>query len=205
MSASLGKFYYCLLFVFFLFSYLVSGQRFMIENDKYYIEIVRTNIADVFNRPTTIRLKSSEFNTVHIQLRMATSNGDYALFDINKFSLVDETNKLRIRPADVAHRMALQELSFPRLATEPLQIKHPEIENDNSVPDSFHFYDFEGYQTIELPMTFSAWGKSDTQVLYFRPGMYKKKKLDFYFPFPKTSSIGVLYYGEEKVAIVVFK
>ncbi len=184
---------------------LLHSQRFTIENEKYFIEILQTNKADIFNASSSMSMKSKTFNTVHIQLRMATSNGEEALFDINKFSLVDKTNKLRIRPVDVAHRMVMQQLSFPRLATKSLAQSHPEIEEDISVPDSFHHYEFDGYEVLEIPLSFNTWGKTNSQVLYFRPGMYKKKKLDFYFPFLKSSSIGVLYYGEEQVAIVVFK
>lgn len=194
-----------LIIVFLLSTYMVSSQRFAIENEKFYIEILRANITDIFNTSSSMKLKSKTFNTAHIQLHMSTSNGDYALFNINKFSLVDESNKLRIRPIDVAQRMATRQLSFPRLATEPMTIKHPEIEEDISVPDAFNFYDFQGYELLEIPMEFSSWGNKASQVLYFRPGMFKKRKLDFYFPFPKSSSIGVLYYGDEKVAIVVFR
>ncbi|MGB3151390.1 MAG: hypothetical protein WBB27_12080 [Maribacter sp.] len=97
---------------------------------------------------------------------MSTTDGEYALFDINKFSLVDETNKLRIRPIDVSHRMALRQLSFPRLATKPLDKSHPEVSEDISVIDTFYDYKFDGYETVEVPLTFSSWLKAQSQVLY---------------------------------------
>jgi hypothetical protein len=198
---------YSRVFIFFLLAFnssLVFCQRFYIDEGKFYIEILGTEVTS-FNASNTTRSKSKTLKTVHIRLKMATTDGEYALFDINKFSLIDESNKLRIRPIDVAHRMVMRELSFPRLATRPLEKPHPEVSEDISVVDSFYESEFDGYEIIETPLAFGNLFKSQSQVTYFRPGTYRSKKLDFYFPFPKSSSIGVLYYGEEKVAIVVFK
>ncbi len=192
-------------FLFFVFSSsLIFGQRFYIDEKKFYIEILGTEITP-FNASNTTRFKSRTFKTAHVRLKMATTDGEYALFDINKFSLIDETNKLRIRPVDVAHRMAMRRLSFPRLATEPLEKPNPEVSEDISIMDSFYEYEFDGYEIIETPLAFGKPFKSQSQVTYFRPGTYRSKKLDFYFLLKKSTSIGVLYYGEEKVAIVVFK
>ncbi|WP_299532896.1 hypothetical protein [Ulvibacterium sp.] len=143
--------------------------------------------------------------TIFVKLRMTAKNGKRQLFDINKFSLIDETHRIRSRPMDISCQTFTAFENFVKLLKHPPKKKNSVLPYNPEIKDSFSEYTFEDYDNLEIPLDYDGWGKRENQVIYFKPRKFKTKKLNFFFPFPKSSTSGILYYGDEIVGKVKFK
>jgi len=177
----------------------------LVNQGQFNFELIHARKLNKMQASTRIILKSKDLKTVYIKLRMSTISGEKEMFDVNKFSLVDETHKLRSRPMDVSYQAFTAYLGFNKLVKEPLKKNLAGFEYEPEIEDSFEEFDFEGYTQFAVPIDYDGWGRRKNLIVYFKPQEFKSKKLNFFFPYPKSIKKGSLYYGNEKIAEVTFK
>lgn len=196
-------------FNFFLIVLIISlyssGQKTTIENEQFNIEILHARKLGKIQIATNVILKSKVLKTISVKLRTVSKSGEKVIFDINKFSLIDEENKTRSRPMNVSAQTFTKYFSLTKLVHSPLEKRNFYLEYDPSITDTFNNYDFDDYTTIEIPVDYDGWGKQDHQIVYFKPERFKDKRVNFFFPFLKKSAKGSLYYGDKKIADLNFK
>lgn len=194
-----------LIFLLWLIHTVCYTQNTNVEKGKFELELIHARKLSKIQANTSIILKSDKLKTIFIKLRMTAKNGKRQLFDINKFSLVDDTHMIRSRPIDISCQTFTAFENFGKLLKDPPKKKNSILPYNPAIKDSFTEYKFEGYNALEIPLDYDGWGKRENQIIYFRPRKFKTKKLNFFFPFPKKSTSGILYYGDEMVARVKFK
>jgi hypothetical protein len=196
---------YNFFFILLLISLYSSGQKTKVENERFNIEILHARKLGKIQIATNVILKSKVLKTISVKLRTVSKSGEKVIFDINKFSLVDEENKTRSRPMNVSAQTFTKYFNLTKLVHRPLEKRNYYLEYDPTIKDTFTNYDFEGFTTIEIPVDYDGWGKQDNQIVYFKPEKFKNKRVNFFFPFLKKSAKGSLYYGDKKIAEFNFK
>jgi hypothetical protein len=198
------KYFFAYLFLFTSFSF---SQEIETNDKEFKIEIIKVKKLKKIQISTTTILDSDYLKTIFIKLKMTSIDNTKKEFDVNKFILLDTTNKLKIRALDVSYQKFTAYVGFSILTKKPhtFNEKHSILTYNTSIPDSFEKYNFEGFSTIETPINFGTRRKPEPHVIYYEPEKYKSKKLIFHFPFPKEINQGVLYYGNQKIADLKFK
>lgn len=191
------------LIVFLIYSNGFS-QTIAIDEGQFELELIHSKKLNKIQASTNVILRSKTCKTVYVKLRMTTSSSKKEWFDINKFSLIDDTHKLRSRPMNISYQIFTAYSGFYKLVKEPLKGKNINLKYEPNIEDSFEYYDFDGYTNLEVSVDYDGWGKQKKQVVYFKPQKFKTKKLNFFFPFLKEIKSGVLFYGNEKVAELNF-
>lgn len=191
--------------VLFVLCYNSFGQTKSVENNKFNIELIHSRKLSKIQASTNVILQSDKLKTVYIKLRMSANDESKSYFDINKFSLIEENNKLRIRPISISYQEFTAYRGFNRLSSSPLDFKNIDIRYEPEINDSFKDYEFNGFSVLEIPHNYGGYRKEKLHVSYFKPQSFKTKKLNFFFPFPKDCEKGILYYGKEKIATVQFR
>lgn len=188
-----------------LCGYHSFGQSIKVDQGAFKIEIIHARKLKKVQASTNVILLSDELKTVFVKLRMSTTDEERHYFDINKFSLLEDENKLRIRPMSISYQEFTAYMGFDRLSFELLDFKSFDIKYKPELKDSFNDFRFEGYSVMEIPMNYGGLRKPKNYVSYYKPQKFKSKKLNFFFSFPRDCKKGTLYYGEEKIAILRFK
>jgi len=191
--------------VLFTLAVISISSQTLVAQGEFNFELIHARKLNKIQASTRANLKSKELKTVFIKLQMSTKSGVRELFDINRFSLVNETHKLRSRPIDISYQAFTAYMSFNKLTKEPVKSNIGGPVYERNIDDSFEKFSFEGYTVCEVPMDYLSWGKRKNLIIYFKPKKFKSKKLNFFFPFPKSIKKGTLYYGKEKIAEVAFK
>jgi len=146
---------------------------------------------------------SFEIFTV-IELKRLKNKDD--IIDLNKFSLIDHSNKLRYRGSDISigHPLGYKEgsiLMMEKVANTSIYGSYnPEIR------DTFSDYTIDGYQDIQRKTQFGLRKKDVTQT-YFHPvgkGV-KRVRLIFYIPNQLKEKEYQLYYAQTKVGTITLK
>lgn len=131
--------------------------------------------------------------------------------DVNMYSLVDETNKLRYRPVCVSSnyprkkpKMVRKTLtSYLKLTKEDCFSKvfgpNPGYAYKPEYQDSFSDYTFEGYKVCEVELPYKIRGEEGVTTYYFKPKKYDALRISFSFALPKIhqSANFKLYYGDQ--------
>ncbi|WP_111307637.1 hypothetical protein [Confluentibacter sediminis] len=191
----------------FFFSVLISfGQIIRTSDNQYDIEINAARKLKKVQISTRIIVDSDKLKTIFIKVEMSSTSKEKKEFDVNKFILLDTVNKLKIRPVDISYQNATAYTGFEKLVKNPnsFDLKNSILKYDPSVPDSFENFNFDGFNTLEIPINFGNKNKPRAFILYFKPQNFKSKKIVFFFPFPKSINSGILYYGNEKIATLTF-
>ncbi len=138
--------------------------------------------------------------------------------DINAFSLIDTENKLRYRiatyfgykkgPSLFTHG----DLGKTHLKKKVLNKRGKQYKflppYDESIPDSFEEYNFEGYSIIEIPIRYYNVVSGEViSVLYYRSSKKPNFRADMQFPVIINRKVPnlKLYYGKEVVADIKIK
>jgi|GEM_PF-5883837 len=194
------------LVLFLAFTFATGfSQTAVVDDGQFELELIHARKLNKIQASTNVIMRSKTCKTIYVKLRMTASSGKRKAFDINKFSLVDETNKIRCRPMNISYQVFTAYSGFYKLVKEPLKRKNINLRYEPKIVDTFENYDFNEYTNLEVPVDYDGWGKQKNQVVYFKPQKFKTKKLNFFFPYLKDVKTGTLYYGDKKVAELQFK
>lgn len=167
------------------------------------MEFVKSREASIFN-PSNVYIRSKEAKTIVTRVKMKTLSNKKQSFDPNKFSLVIEEHKVRVRPMDVLFKNFTDWWHFSKVSkTEPSDEKikykyNPDIE------DTYLNYTKEGIKNFELPVNLGTRKKPEEHVLYFVPKDLRSRGIRMYFILPEDISGGTLYYGDQKIKDIQF-
>ncbi|MEC3906147.1 hypothetical protein VOI54_03900 [Tamlana sp. 2201CG12-4] len=135
---------------------------------------------------------------------MKSISGDKESLDPNKFYLVSDEYKKRVKPLDVRHNYAagwifigfdwLVESSPKDKTLQQVLFHKPEI------TDTFKDYKIEGYEDAIPSLNLGT----KKEPIYFCPYLDHKElkscKMDLYFSLPKDLKVFKIYYGKEIIA-----
>ena len=194
------KKYYLLIFT--LLSFNLYSQA-IIENGNIKLEFKKAKtISKLLQNHTLIIVKSKELKTIMIKIKMESLTDNREIIDVNKFFLIDEKSKSRIKLIDASRKELTAYVAFEKLVDENIQSKKKKsfhYSYDSTVKDKFYDYKMESYKDIVCPINFGSKRKPNNKVIYYRPDDFRRKKLILFFPFLKNSKSATLYYGDKKI------
>ena len=185
-----------------------------IIDDSFSIKYKKAKIPGLLdvNGYKHVKIKNDSLIEILIKCRIRTIVDKP--IDPNKFSLRDETKKLRYRMSDFSDIRTVggpstRPLLKTNIYTRPGQttsLNWPDY--DPTIVDSFYDYNVEGYKNIECPVIYGSRKKPRESLIYFTPStlndfftyMYYAIDINSY----ETSDLD-LYYGFEKIADVKVK
>jgi len=164
---------------------------------------------------TNVKLKSREL--IRIMVRCDLKGIYKQGVDINPFSLLDTENKLRYRIAEYfGYKKGVSlfthgDLGRTYLKREILNKKGKQYKflpkYDESIPDSFNDFVFEGYTNIEIPTNYgSSKNNKFVSVKYYRKSKKSRFRSDLQFAIfinkkkPKLK----LYYGNKFISDIYY-
>lgn len=198
---------FAILAIFFLISLFSFSQVIQTKDKEFNIEILADRKLKKVQLSTLKILQSDKLKTVFIKIDMSSIDKSKREFDVNKFILLDTVNKLKIRAMDISYQNFSAYTNFDILTKKnhSFNPKHSILTYDPSIPDSFESYNFEGFDTLEIPINYGSNKRPEPHIIYYKPKKFKSKKVAFFFPFPKDENKGVLYYGNQKIATLNFE
>lgn len=206
--------------IIFLILTLLFTQLFYsqveIQEDNLTIEYKRNNKAGLMvgmGNITNVYSKSKKLIQYRIKVRIEMIDNEKRPFDPNKFSIVDEQNKIRLRPVDIANSNYLNQWHLNRLIKNKPNYKSLEDRYKPDIKDTFLDYEFEGITNVCIPINYEAYDKFKISLKnpktvahesYFEPRDFRKQNLNLYFFIPVNSEITTLFYGNKKIADIKF-
>ncbi|WP_242203497.1 hypothetical protein [Aestuariivivens insulae] len=134
---------------------------------------------------------------VQVRFKIHSESKKREIFNPNAFYLIIEGEKIKVRPIDLKYNYLHGFVGFGFITPE----------NKNLNPDSydlFYDYDKEGYENIESKMDFGTKRKPNLQPVYFGNKKFKDRIVDVYFCVPKSLKTADIFYGDSKLAELVF-
>nr|MCH9661668.1 hypothetical protein [Bacteroidota bacterium] len=174
---------YILSFVVILIAQLAISQT-PIEDGKSLVEIRKYNSQYGFRLTTdrySISVSDSE-KKVHIRLKLESQTKKKVLLDPNKFYLLVDQYKIKVRPLDMKFPFGLVSIPFETLYKET---DYDSQNNNRKEPlefsDTFYDYKYEGYKDCELIMNYGTSKKPKLKTLYRKPNKIKNSLLHLVF------------------------
>ncbi|MEL0454735.1 hypothetical protein WJN01_00745 [Flavobacteriaceae bacterium SZ-1-7] len=191
-----------------LLTILSFGQEKKVENGMLYIEFLKAKkVSNTFNLNSSSKVKSNELKKISVKCKIESLNK--VDVDINKFSLIDNKNKLRYRPIDVSFQPSTGYIAYKKLLKTDIKLGSMYMHQANiaykpEIKDSYTDYYFEGYTNIEIPSDFGTNKKPKKTVIYFQShGFHDFKSLFFFAILNSAENPDLeLYYGNEKISKV---
>ncbi|PKA84532.1 hypothetical protein ATE92_2728 [Ulvibacter sp. MAR_2010_11] len=198
-------------FIFLLIAVTQGNYaQVLIEDGKSAIEVKKAKKNGKWEVTTSRYTISAGKNSKKVQIRvkLASQTGEKVIIDPNKFYLVVDNYKIRVRPVDLKYPFALASIAFVRL------IKEDEYGSGNTarggynkndeVVDTFKDYAIPGYLDIETTLNFGSENKPRIKTIYYQPNDIENSLVDIYFMLPKDVMQFSFYYGDilvEKILI----
>ena len=135
---------------------------------------------------------------IQIRFKIKSVSNKKKDFDPNKFYLVSDEYKKRLRPVDMKHNYAMTTfIGFEKLIDEkPKDEKKTYWYSYNpSIKDSFWDFKIDGYSEVDNCINFGTKNKPKIKSIYFNHKKLKSNTVDVYFVVPKNFEKGKIYYG----------
>ncbi|MEX2350032.1 MAG: hypothetical protein WD554_04070 [Flavobacteriaceae bacterium] len=200
----------CITLIFCLMLSIAYSQE-LIVNDSIKITLVKSKeVSKTFNARSKTKLKSKEAEKILVRCKIESIHKTPV--DINAFSLLDTSNKLRYRITEfmgykavgiggtgVRYKPYLKKRLVNKKGRPYPSLNLPKY--DKKVKDSFDTYLFEGYTNVMVPITFSK-SKKLNSIVYYGPVEGNNFTAEMFFTVivSKAEPYLELYYGKEKVA-----
>jgi len=189
------KLTFCLLFCNVLFAQTeIDGFEFEFKKVK---EI--TTKWEVHSSPYVIFIDYDVNKKAQVRFRVKSSSKKRAEFNPNKFYLVVEGQKIKLRPIDLKHNYMLHNYIGFGYVTPNNKDNYPEAK------DVFFDYDIEGFTNIENKLDFGTKRKPRVEAIYFDSKMLRTNIVDVYFCVPKSLKKASIYFGNTKLKDLIFK
>ncbi|KQC33176.1 hypothetical protein AAU57_07515 [Nonlabens sp. YIK11] len=179
-----------------------------VTSDNFKLKLIKAKKASGSTWEYTIKT-SKQTKKAQVRLRLKSSTGKKESFDPNKFYLVSNEAKVRVRPLDVRYNYAAGWIFIPfdRLAYNPIDAQKVKdlVSYDPDIEDTFQNYGLDGFENISPEINFGTKKKPKVIPSYLEPEDLKSCKLDLYFALPKELKNFEIYHGDEKIANVTLK
>ncbi len=191
--------------ILLFFAFPIFGQSFQVEN-KYEMTFKKSQVIkknQFMLADDTFKLTMPDgFKKVRIQFEVSTLSGKAEIFDPNKFYLVSELHRVRVRPVDFAYNRNIFRgfCSFSKLSQEPTDGKYGHIlQYKPEIRDYFTDFTIAGYQDIDIPINFGSNQKPFVRKTYVKPKKWKSNLLGIYIFIPEDINTFAVFYGAEKL------
>lgn len=195
---------------------ILKGQT-IVRNDSLEIEFKKAKTISNSYLHTNVKMKKTE-GLERVLVRCDIKALYKQPVDINAFSLLDTENKIRYRmltyfgykkgPSLFSHG----DLGRRHLKKKVLNKRGKQYNflppYDESVPDSFPTYTFEGYTNKECPMSFNNVLSGEVlSVIYYSPSQKPRFRADMQYVVTTNKKVPKLqlYYGNEFISDVEVK
>ncbi|MBJ6368580.1 hypothetical protein [Snuella sedimenti] len=190
------------LLIFLAFHFQIISQEY-IPADNFKFKLIKAKKAVGGNYYYTIKT-TKDVEKVQVRFKMKSISGDHADFDPNKFYLVTDQYKKRVKPIDVRHNYAAGWIfiGFEHLVNfQPTDKKLKEwLSYKPHIKNTFNDYKIEGYEDICHNINFGTKKKPRVASPYLGHKDLKSCKIDLYFSLPKDLKVFKIYYGKEIIA-----
>jgi hypothetical protein len=135
---------------------------------------------------------------------MKSISGEKEDFDPNKFYLISDKYKVRVRPIDLKHnhKVGMDFIGFPYLIDfKPIDKRiNKWAEYKPEIKDTFWDYKIDGYQDISPSINFGTKRKPRNISPYRDHKGLRSCRIDVYFSVPVDFEKGKIYYGNKIIA-----
>ncbi|MBZ0326152.1 MAG: hypothetical protein K8F54_00985 [Altibacter sp.] len=195
------------IFFFFLLSICIleTSAQTLIENGQSSLEVKKAKKNGKWEVHTSRYFISVADNEkkVQVRIKLESQTGDHVIIDPNKFFVLVDEYKIRVRPMDLKYPFALASIAFVRLIKENEYGRGNTVRGgyarDGSIVDTFGDYAISGYQDIETTLNYGTEKKPILKTIYYKPNDIKNSLIDIYFALPKDVTQFSFYYGEIKI------
>ncbi len=146
---------------------------------------------------------------VQVRFKLKSQSNELENFDPNKFYLIPEAYKVRVRPIDVRNNYAV---GMIYLGFEYLVDFQPTDKNlktwlsyNPEIKNTFYDYKIEGYEDVVPTINFGTKKKPKIASPYLGHKMLKSCKMDVYFSLPKDIKSFKVYYGKTLIVDTTIK
>lgn len=193
--------------IIILFCFNSNSQEY-IPADNFKFKFIKAKKAVGSNYYYTIKTPKNMKRT-QVRLKMKSLSEKKEDFDPNKFYLVSDKYKTRVRPIDVRYNYAVGWIFIGFrfiIDFEPKDEKikewfpyKPEIEN------TFNNYKMEGYEDVICSIDFGTKRKPMVVSPYLDHEKLNSCKIDLYFSLPKDLEKIKVYYGNILITDTIIK
>lgn len=136
---------------------------------------------------------------IHVKLKMKTISGEKEDIDPNKFSLVSDTAKERIRPIEIKHNYAV---NFPYLIKFKTNNKaiNSRAKFKPDIKDTFYEFSIQDYKDISPCINIGTKKKPQLVYTYFDHKKLKAVPIHLMFSVSKGFEKGKIFYGDKSIA-----
>lgn len=198
-------------FILFFFLMNYGFAQTLIEEGRSTVEVRKVKKNGKFEVHTSKYFISAgkDSKKVQIRIKLESTNGEKNNIDPNKFYLVLDNYKVRLRPVDLKYPFAMASVAFDRLIKEDEKnTGHTALggyAKGTGVPDTFPNYSIEGYKDIDINLNFGTEKKPIIRTVYYRPNDIESSLIDIYFMMPKTAKNARFFYGDIKISDITVK
>ncbi|MBL1219195.1 MAG: hypothetical protein D8M59_17085 [Planctomycetes bacterium] len=176
----------------------------VILDDKFELEfkkvVKNSRLFEIHTSSIVTTSKDCKKIQFRFKLKSLTNNKED--FDPNKFYMISDTYKKRIRLVDAKYTYQGVVNEFKILVNNELTEKERRkylYSYDPTVKDTFHEYQREGYEDINTILNFGTKRNPDNKEIYFNHRDLRTSTIDIYFAVPLELTEGDIYYGTVKL------
>ncbi|BAO55813.1 hypothetical protein [Nonlabens marinus] len=190
-----------------VFSLQAKGQNY-VESDNFKFKFIKAKKASGATWIYSIKT-AKEAKRVQVRFKMKSLSGKKENFDPNKFYLVSDAYKVRVRPLDVRYNYAAGWIFLPFDKLIENQSIDSSIQEfvcyEPEIKDTFQDYSIVGYEDISPNINFGTKKKPKIISPYLHPEDLRACKIDIYFALPKELTEFKIYYGEQIIGEIEIK
>ena len=196
------------LFLFVLCHFSIYGQD-LITSENFEFKFIKAKIARGSNYFYVIKTPDNHYK-IQVRFKLNSTSSKKEDFDPNKFYLVSDKEKVRIRPIDVRYNygVGIIYVGFDFLTNYQTTDKNLKqwIRYDPQIKDTFYDYDIDGYENVYYTINFGTKRKPKMVTPYLAHEDLKSCKMDIYFSVPENSiKKAKIYYGNKLIANIKIK
>lgn len=184
---------------FYFFSQGAYSQYILVPEDSLEFKIKNIKSANSIFNASQVYYKGDKVSRIKINLKMKTYEGKRVIFDPNKFSFIDNTNKIRLRPTDVTFQNMTDFWSFTKCSKRELKKDKSRLLFKPDLEDTFFNYSPLNYTYTPQPVNYGSTKKPDLHIVFFEPKKMRNRNLHLFVLVPNSMALGSLYYGNTKL------
>ena len=192
-------------FLLVLLSFKGVSQTTIIDNTfefDFKKAIRNSRLFEVHNSAYFVQASKNE-QKIQIRFEIKSVSNKKQDFDPNKFYLVSDEYKIRLRPVDMKHNYAMTTFTgFEKLIDEKPKDgeKTYWYSYNPSIKDTFWDFKIDGYSDIDNCINVGTKKTLNIKSIYFNHKELKSNTVAVYFVVPTNFEKGKIYFGNELLA-----